>query len=205
MSAYLVQYGRSAFVGRFASNVPLARGDRIVIDSPRGRELGTVLCEPEQPSAHLDGQVVRRSNAGEEPSNEFANRILETATAAVIREGHSALVLDCEVLIEGGAILHVVAWEPVDLTPILHEVSATFGLAVRLFDLAATAVPADPTKCGKPDCGSGGCSSCGTGGGCGTSSCSRGVAKSSDDLTAQFRELREAMERDALAGRRELL
>lgn len=205
MAEYLVQYGRSAFVGRFVSDVTLARGDRAVIDSPRGRELGTVLCEPEQASAHLDGQVVCRSSADEEPSTDIANRILDAATAALLCEGHSALVLDCEVLIDGGAILHVVAWEAVDLTPILEQLSTTFGLPVRLFDLAATAVPADPTKCGKPDCGSGGCSSCGTGGGCGTSSCSRGAAKSSDDLTAQFRELREAMERDILAGRRELL
>lgn len=205
MAEYLVQYGRSAFVGRFASDASLSRGDRAVIDSPRGRELGTVLCEPEQPSAQLDGRVVRRSQADDESSTEIANRILDAATAAFLRERHPAIVLDCEVLLEGGAILHVVAWEPVDLTPILEELSESFGLAVRLFDLAATAVPADPTKCGKPDCGSGGCSSCGTGGGCGTSSCSRGVAKSSDDLTAQFRELREAMERDVLAGRRELL
>ncbi len=205
MAEYLVQYGRSAFVGRFASEVALARGDRAVIDSPRGRELGTVLCEPEQPSAQLDGNVVRRSYAHEESATDIANRILEAATAAILRDGHSALVLDCEVLLDGGAILHVVAWEPVDLTPILEELSVSFARSVRLFDLSTVTVPADPTKCGKPDCGSGGCSSCGTGGGCGTSSCSRGVAKSSDDLTAQFRELREAMERDVLAGRRELL
>lgn len=113
MAEYLVQYGRSAFVGRFASGVTLARGDRVVIESPRGREFGTVLCEPEQASPHLDGQVVRRSNTDEEPSIEIANRILEAATAALLRDGHSAIVLDCEVLIEGGAIVHVVAWEPV--------------------------------------------------------------------------------------------
>ena len=115
MAEYLVQYGRSAFVGRFASDASLSRGDRAVIDSPRGRELGTVLCEPEQPSNQFDGRVVRRSYADDEfafeSSVDLANRILDAATAAILRDGFPALALDCEVLFEGAQAQFELAWE----------------------------------------------------------------------------------------------
>ena len=43
---YLVQYGRSAYVGRFAvaGGLTTSRGDRVVVRTPRGVELGEVLC-----------------------------------------------------------------------------------------------------------------------------------------------------------------
>ena len=44
---YLVSHGRSGGLGRFSAppSSKLNRGDRVLIDSPRGREVGTVLCE----------------------------------------------------------------------------------------------------------------------------------------------------------------
>lgn len=196
----LVRYGRSAYVGRFASDQSFERGTRVVIDSPRGRELGDVLCDG--PSDDCDGRVVRSATIEDEPDREFSRSILEAASKSLERDG--AIVLDCELLLDRStALLHVVAWEPVVLDEKLEALSATFGLPVRLLDIARTPVAADPTKCDKPNCGSGGCSSCGTGGGCGTG-CSRGTA-TGDELTARFVELREAMERDAVTGRRELV
>ncbi|MBL8865225.1 MAG: hypothetical protein JNK93_06640 [Planctomycetia bacterium] len=196
---WLVRYGRSAFVGAFAADRPFVRGDRVTIDSPRGRELGEVLGPA--PSGEPDGRIVRLSNATDEAVD--ARPLLDAAIRSI--EPYGALVLDCEILLDGTALLHVIAWEPVDLDATLAELSTAFGRPVRLLDVSRSPVAADPTNCGKPNCGSGGCGSCSSGGGCGTSSCSRGVAKSSEELTAQFRDLREAMERDALAGRRELL
>jgi hypothetical protein len=197
----LVRYGRSAYVGGFAADRPYARGDRVAIDSPRGRELGEVLgAGPAQP---VDGRITRPANAEDEAAATAAARrareLFAAASAAI--ESNGALVLDCEILLDGSALLHVVAWEPVDLDDRIEELSATFGLPVRLIDVSKSPVAADPTNCGKPNCGSGGCGSCGSG--CG-SSCSRGKAEP-DELTTQFRALREAMERDALSGRRELL
>ena len=45
MPEYLVQYGRSAFVGKFTTGdeSPWVRGSQVVVQSPRGLELGTLL------------------------------------------------------------------------------------------------------------------------------------------------------------------
>ena len=112
--------------------------------------------------------------------------------------------MDAELTLDDRLILHGLAWDACDATPLFTELSARFGLSVRLLDLSQTAVTIDPKQaadgCGKPDCGSGsgGCSSCGTDGeskgGCSTGSCSRGKVKSADELTAYFADLRQKME-----------
>ena len=45
MPDYLVQYGTAAFVGRFTADNDLSRGASVVVRSPRGLEIGCVLCE----------------------------------------------------------------------------------------------------------------------------------------------------------------
>ena len=111
--------------------------------------------------------------------------------------------MDVEITLDGGAILHALAWDACDATALLDGLAARFGLAVRLFDLSRAPAAADHSHagCGKPGCGteSGGCSSCGTGGGCSSGSCSRGSVKSADELTAHFAELRNRMEVAGLA------
>ncbi|QEL14240.1 hypothetical protein [Limnoglobus roseus] len=212
---YLLQYGSSAFVGRFWADAEFVRGQRAVIESPRGRELGTVLCEPHEKfvatvAPDRDGRVIRPAAAADEDgvaaSRALADRILDAAATAVTAAGLPALILDCEVLLESSAaILHVTTWAATDLTPLAESLTQQFGCPVRFHDLAATTLPEEPGApgCGKPDCGSGG-GGCGTGGGCSTGGCSRGKVKSSGELTAYFRDLREKMEAD-VAGRRELL
>jgi hypothetical protein len=198
---WLVRYGRSAFVGGFHADGTFARGDRVAIDTPRGRELGEVLGSG--PAEPVDGRIARPANADDEADHSRAaleaRDLFDAATAAI--ESNGTLVLDCEILLDRTALLHVVAWEPVRLDERLDELSATFGRPVRLIDVSKTPVAVDAASCGKSDCGSGDCGSCGSG--CG-SSCSRGQA-TPDELATEFRALRDAMERDALLGRRELL
>jgi hypothetical protein len=68
------------------------------------------------------------------------------------------------------------------------------GLAFAILDLRQPAVP-EAHGCGKPNCGGeGGCTSCGTGGGCSTGSCSSGSVKNADELTTYFAGLRRQME-----------
>lgn len=208
---YLVQYGVPAFVGRFAAaGGGFARGERVVVRSPRGPEFGTVLCEPDARFAGLidpaaGGELLRRATADDEARaaelGGLARRLLAAAgerTAA----GVPVCFLDAEALLDGEAvILHALPWGEADLTPLLGELSRAFGLAVRLHDLTRVPVVRESAAgCGKPGCGSrGGCSSggCSTGGGCGTSGCSRGEAKSADELTAYFADLRAKLEADA--------
>ena len=193
----LIQYGRSAFVGRFAADLAADRGAAVVVQSPRGVELATVLGPVEDRFVSQfddDGDLLRIAtpddHAAARTADELADAILNAATS------DAATFLDCEVTLDRrGAVLHAVPWGECDLDPLLAELSDRFGLAVRVFDVSRMAVTADPpepkTTCDKPDCGSGGC---GTGGGCSSGGCSRKQVKSADELRAYFADLREKME-----------
>lgn len=194
---YLVRYGRPGFVGRFAAGEPLTRCDRVVVRGPRGVEFGEVLVAPDH-AADDDGAVLRVATSDDDAdfeSLEQRGRELLASAAA----SNSALPLafvDIEVTLDGTAILHALAWDACDATPLLDELGARFGLAVRLLDLSRAPAAKENSGCGKPGCGTegGGCSTCGTGGGCSTGSCSRGAVKSPDELTAYFADLRHKME-----------
>jgi cell fate regulator YaaT (PSP1 superfamily) len=202
-SHYLVQYGRPGFVGRFAAESPLARGDRVVVRGPRGVEFGEVLVAQERSTAADDGEVVRvATHADDVEAGRLDTRGQQLlATALASDSGLPLAFVDVEVTLDCTAILHALAWEACDATPLLDELAARFGLAVRLLDLSrapASKEAKEDAGCGKPGCGSGGggCSSCGTGGsgGCSTGSCSRGAVKSPEELTAYFADLRQKMQ-----------
>lgn len=217
---FLVRYGRPGFIGRFSSTLPLARAERVVVQGPRGLEIGEVLVSPEPTWLVDNGPDLRKSSDpsvpfdlhGKNPSDD--GEILRLATphdddeAARLHErGQEVLAsantttlplafIDVEVTLDGTAILHAVVWDACDATALLDELRVRFGLAVKLLDLSSVEITKDPTGCGKPGCGSesGGCSTCGTGGGCSTGSCSRGSVKSAAELTAYFADLRQQME-----------
>jgi hypothetical protein len=207
---YLVQYGRSAYVGRFtiAGGFTLSRGDRVVVRTPRGVELGEVLCGTDERFAGgLDpaaGGVLLRSAGPDDLSGAESRELMGLSLlAAAEGSGLPIAFLDVEVTLDGSAaVLHALPWGPCDADPVLADLSARFGLAVRLLDVSRTPTAKDPPEkaatCGKPDCGSGNCSSCGTGGGCSTGSCSRGSVKTADELTSYFADLRRKMEEQTL-------
>jgi hypothetical protein len=189
MPHYLIQYGRPGFVGRFASESALARGDRVVIRGPRGVECGAVLVAPERPAATEDGAVLRAAT----PADEAEVARLDARTQVLLADASacgSALPLafiDVEATLDGTAILHVLPWGECNATALLDELAARHGFVVRLLDLSRAPAAKDPTGCGKPGCG------------CSTGSCSRGSVKSAEELTAYFADLRRKMEDADLA------
>jgi cell fate regulator YaaT (PSP1 superfamily) len=216
MTAYLVEYGRSAFVGRFPAGHECVRGDRVVIRSPRGLEIGTVLCETTTTLQHAenDGELLRTATTSDETAftqlNDRGQALLNAARRRVEQLGLPLELVDVELsLDERTASLHGLAWAECDATSVFQDLSAEFGLIVRLLDLARSPIAKDEPQshagCGKPNCGTGGGgNSCGTGGGCSTGSCSKGKIKHSDELTAYFVNLRQQMEA-AADGRRPLV
>ena len=199
---FLVRYGRSGFVGSFAADVALTRGDRVVILGPRGVEFGEVLLGPDHRIPVADGTVSRRATAADEAAAERLEvRGRELLAAAVAGgPGLPLVFVDVELTLDETAILHALAWGACDATSFLDDLSAQFGLSVRLLDLSRTPAARDEAGCGKPGCGSqdGGCSSCGTGGGCSSGSCSRSAVRSAEELTAYFADLRQQMEQAGL-------
>lgn len=204
-NAYLVQYGRSAFVGRFVASPTESyeRGDRVIIRSVRGVELGTVMCLASERfsrrfEAASSAPILRHAtDADREGSESLASTIFHDAEQLVEHAGLSVTVLDAEVLLEEGpVILHVLPWAECDLDPLLDELSYQYSRPFWILDVSRTPISSEPqVGCGKTGCGSsgGGCTSCGTGGGCSTGGCSRGSVKSAGELTSYFAELREKM------------
>ena len=205
MPSLLVSYGKLAHVGRFAWSAPVVRHASLVIQSPRGIELGTVLGVADerfefgrQPA---DGDALRIATLQDqfqaEQNTAFAREILDAADAALM----PVAFLDCEITLDRrGAILHAVPWEICNLDELLAALSDQFNVAVRLLDVSRTPTLTDPPE-PKSSCGSGDCGSkeggCGAGGGCSTGSCSKGQVKNAAQLTDYFADLRTKMEAGA--------
>lgn len=203
MPEYLVQYGTSAFVGRFAAtDHDLARGDSVVVRSRRGLEIGSVLCESRSMLAFdVGGELLRLAAPADDVSSTRAAQLATAILDAANLTDQAVTFLDCEVTLDRrGAILHALPWGECQLDDHLAGLSDCFDLAVRLHDVSHVKPPVDPpepkTTCEKPGCGTaaGGCSSCSTGA-CGTgSSCSKGKVNTAAELTSYFADLREKME-----------
>ena len=210
---YLVKHGQGAFLGRFraAEGVVPLRGQKVVVRSTRGLELGDVLEVVterfgKQVSPEISGEMVRLATAEDETkalaAQQRADAILGDAQDSTARLGIPLSFLDAELLLdETTAILQGVHWAECDVSDLLAELSEKHGLIVRLHDL--TAVPKAEASHGCETCGKekSGCSSCGTGGGCSTGSCSKGSVKSSKEMTAYFQDLRRQMEASGHVGR----
>ena len=208
MPEYLVQYGHSAFVGKFATEgEAYARGQRVVVHSPRGLELGSLLGPARFASgfdAASGGSLIRVAEPADEIEALQTDRLSREILTAAEETNFPVTFLDCEVMLDArGAILHAVPYEFCNLDPILGELSERFGMAVRLMNIAAMPTMQDPpepkTSCSSGNCGSGGgCSTGGCGtkseGGCSTGSCSKGKVKSAEELTNYFADLRTKME-----------
>ena len=202
---YVVSFGKDAALGCFTAPEPIAlrRGDAVLLKTPRGIEVGEVLCPASIRQARLLGAQVRgdllRRLADDDRtrSTDLESRgrmLLDAAHALSAEQDLNLIVLDAEVLFDGRqAMLQVLHPNPDELAGFVHALSARVGLEVRLTNLAQP-LPADEPEvsgCGKPDCGSGGggCTSCSTGGGCSSCGPPGGV-----DVRPYFAHLRAQME-----------
>jgi hypothetical protein len=180
---YLLSYGNAGDFGRFqsAQRLPCRRGDRLVVQSHRGLEIGAVMCLATEGHGRLlkDKYVGRILRAATPEDEHSAQRML--------RRGHQLFedgrrlaanldlpleIIDAEVLLDGRqAILHYLRWMECDPRPLMDPLADAYQLLVTLHDLALPAsVEDEDAGCGAGNCGSGttGCGSC-TSGNC--SSC----------------------------------
>jgi cell fate regulator YaaT (PSP1 superfamily) len=205
MSEYLVSYGRSGDFGRFHAEdaLTLQRGDRVVVRTEEGTEIGTVLCLSEPGHARYlsrtaQGRLLRRSSDEDErrrvEMEERGQAIFEHARALVEQLALPLEILDAEVLLDGKQVaLHHLRREECDYRPLVSGIARAFDVRVIMHNLF---VPEEPVVgCGEPNCGAGagGCTSCSTEGGCG--SCGKGHKES--DVAAYLAE-QEATRRHSL-------
>jgi hypothetical protein len=180
---YLVSFGRSGDFGRFRAPVSLScrRGDRVVIRTEQGVELGIVLCPAEGGHARFlsrtaEGELLRHAGPEDELQatrlQTLGDAIFEHACALVVQLHLPLEVVDVDVLFDGKhALLYHLRREECDYRPLVSSVARAFDLHVVMQNLF---VPTEAVHgCGEPDCGGGNCSSCGSGGGCST--CGKGA------------------------------
>jgi hypothetical protein len=208
---YLVSYGLSGEFGRFAAPelVECAHGDRVVVKSRRGVEVGSVLCSVTAGHVRVLGAqpvrpLLRRATGDDETQAERLQLEAESAFAEARRLTDelrlSLEIMDVELLAEPLLLVVHYLGGPVDYRDLVHGLSTRFQARIEMLDLSA--LPGDPAPdedehgcggCGAGGCGSGGgcaeggCGSCGDGG-CGTTH-----APKAEDLHAHFAELRVKM------------
>jgi cell fate regulator YaaT (PSP1 superfamily) len=204
---YLARFGLTGDIGRFTAEAPLvlSRGDRVVLRTPRGVELGQVVRPATdrharyQPGA-VAGELMRPVMPEDE---ETAEQMLGRARA-MLQRGEELVgelrlpveLLDAEVLLDGehASLLHVRWGSSGDLRDLVRQLSRDFELSITLSDIGGAPPQEEHHGCGS--CGSdGGCGSCGSGGGSGGGGCKSGTCGSAsrEDVRAYFAELREQM------------
>jgi hypothetical protein len=205
---YLVSHGQSGGFGRFVGLLNLCRGDRVVIRTPRGLEMGTVLCPAS--TGHIQllaatsaGPIVRRAEATDDDVMRrlqlLGRQIFEESRVLVSRAALPLEIVDVEILLDGAtAVIQFLGNASEDHEQLVRALQTRFNLTVLLESLALAAPEAAAPEaeehqhgCGKPDCGKvggGGCTTCSTGGGC--SSCGSGKV----DMKAYFAHLRGKMD-----------
>jgi cell fate regulator YaaT (PSP1 superfamily) len=214
---YLVSYGSAGYFGRFRPTGLFAcrRGDRVVVRTHRGVELGTVLCPATVGHAQLlggrpAGQLLRPASADDEhAADRLAAAGARALTAARQLSAELALpleIIDAEWLAREGEasaepgllVLHYLAGGPTDPRPLVSTLAKQFNVYVELADATAAVLDPDPPAedlSAALSCGAGGCGSCGTGGcgscgagGCG--SCTAPAPEPADAWQEQLVELR---------------
>jgi hypothetical protein len=191
---YLLKYGQMGDFGRFRPARPCRcqRGDRAVVRTHRGLELGVVLCEAQPGHARFlpntsVGTLLRLATKDDEETARRLGRrslqLFEEARELTARFDLPLEVLDAEILLDGRqAVLHYVRGTDCDPRPLMDALSDGHGLLVALHDLALPASDEEAADhehvgCGEPNCGGGACgtsasSACAT---CGLKSMIRSV------------------------------
>lgn len=197
---FVISFGKSGALGVFNAPAPLVlrRGDRVVVRTPRGVELGAVLCAATVRQARLlgatgMGELLRPLAAADAARLPALDRLAQELYAAAREQASACLVevLDVEVLLDGAVAIVQYLGDDTNLDTFAQALESRFAIAVRLENLAQPACAAEEHGgCDKPDCGrgAGGCSTCSAGGGC--SSCGSGKV----DMRDYFAHLRDKME-----------
>jgi hypothetical protein len=203
---YLLSYGLRGEFGRFRAvrAVSCRRGDRAVVRSHRGVEIGEVLREAVPSHAAFlpntsVGNFLRLVTAEDERAQaELRERgvtLLHRGNRLAGALGLPLEVLDVELLLDREhAVVHHLRWEECDVRPFVSALSREFAVHVILTDLTRgmagpEAEDDDHHGCGREGCGGGNCSSCASGG-CGTC-----AAVPAAEVVSYFAGLREHMDR----------
>jgi cell fate regulator YaaT (PSP1 superfamily) len=162
-TACLVRYGRLGWVALFSGTDELVakRGDRVVIQTERGQELGELLSNVAE---HLIGDVspagdVLRLAGDDDGADDESDLVDLDELIGTIRERDTELEpVDAELLVDGRtAVIYCLGEVGPESERIAVELSKRTGRDIRLSPM----FDPEPGRCGSGGggCGSGGCGS----------------------------------------------
>jgi len=161
---YFVRIGSLGEIRRAAALIPLDRGQRVVVRSPRGVELAeiTSACRHQSP-APPNHRILRPTTESDELLIRRLERhkcdAIEACRQQMQQSRCQATLLDVDQLLDGGTlIMHFLGDPDCEAQRIADAVASRYESVVRSEHLSELL----ETGCG-PDCG--------TGDGCGTSTC----------------------------------
>ena len=163
---YLVSYGTAGDFSRFraVSAHPYHRGDRVIVRSYQGLEIGVVMC-PALPDHALYlsdrsmGELLRPVNDDDERTavalRERGQHLFQEAQRLVGELKLPVEILDVEVLFDGKqAIIQHLRQEQCDYRPMVSALAKKYDMLLIMQNLVLPAVVGEEEHgCGRPDCG----------------------------------------------------
>jgi cell fate regulator YaaT (PSP1 superfamily) len=164
---YIVRHGAMCLLGEFAASpgATFARGNRVVIRSDRGQEIGAVLC-PATPQAisylpePTHGEILRLETDDdrqrEQQIRDNNRKQFETAGRLVAEHRLAMQLVDVETLFGGERIIfYFLAEKRVDFRELVRSMAREFQTRIELRQIGVrdeAKLLADYGDCGKPVC-----------------------------------------------------
>jgi cell fate regulator YaaT (PSP1 superfamily) len=165
--SYVVRYGQMHFLGEFTDRIDrdLARGQRIVVRSDRGTELGEVLClATERTALFLEnpvrGEILRTASpddlAMEAQLAELQKAGFATCREAIVRRRLQMELIDAEVILgRERMVFYYLAEKRVDFRELVKELARALQTRIEMRQIGVrdeAKLLADYGDCGKPVC-----------------------------------------------------
>jgi cell fate regulator YaaT (PSP1 superfamily) len=164
---YIVRHGVMRFLGEFESvkDTVYARGQRVVVRSERGQEIGDVLCEASPRAVELlteptHGQILRPLSLEDEQraeqSRQRQNRAFDACRALIAERKLQMELVDVEQLFGGERLVfYFLAEKRVDFRELVKDLAREFQTRIEMRQIGVrdeAKLLADYGDCGKPVC-----------------------------------------------------
>lgn len=180
LGQHFVRVGVLGQVGRFAAEGGgrFARGNRVVLRTVRGLEVGEILAPAEEAQTEVDGALLRRITLEDDlilaRLEKNKNEALLRCEEALRERGLDVVLIDVEHLFDGKSLFfYFLGDTSPELDAITEELAAAYDSEVQFQKFSdALSIGCGP-GCGTAEaegsgCGSGGCSTCSLASACGT-------------------------------------
>lgn len=163
--AYIARHGAMRLLGRFEADVPYGRGQKVVLQTERGLEVGEVLCLATERALALipnpsQGQILRCLNAADEARlanlHQAEQEEFETCQRFIVQRRLLMQLVQVEHLFGGERIIfYYLAEKRVDFRELVKDLARHYRTRIEMRQIGVrdeARLLADYGDCGKPVC-----------------------------------------------------